>query len=81
MAGILFIRKRIFCNFVGMKSLLSVIVSLIVLCVVVAACGRSRGAEEQLDRADALIDTHPDSAFLVLDSLSINNLSDAQKAR
>lgn len=45
-----------------------------VLCVVVAACGGSRGAQEQLDRADALIDARPDSALHVLDSLSLNDL-------
>ncbi|MBO4944397.1 MAG: hypothetical protein J6C91_03940 [Muribaculaceae bacterium] len=64
-----------------MKRLVSFIVSLMVLCVVVAACGGSRGAGEQLDRADALIDTRPDSALRLLDSLSYNALSDVHRAR
>ncbi|MBO4945196.1 MAG: hypothetical protein J6C91_08070, partial [Muribaculaceae bacterium] len=64
-----------------MKSIASIILTLMVLCVVVAACGGSRGGGEQLDRADALIDTHPDSALRVLDSLSLNDLNDAQQAR
>lgn len=52
-----------------------------VLCVMVAACGGSRGAEEQLDRADAWMDTHPDSALYELNSIDTSRLDETEAAR
>lgn len=40
-----------------------------------------RDAGQQLDRAEALINTAPDAALRVLDFLSVNNLNGSQRAR
>lgn len=64
-----------------MKNLAFIILSVLLLCVGIAACGGDRDAERRLDRADSLIDKAPATALTVLDSLDADRLSGSQMAR
>ncbi len=62
-----------------MKHLLQIIIA---LCLLLAGCGRNSEIDRQLDRADALIESRPDSSLLILDKIDAETLSDnEQKAR
>ncbi len=55
---------------------------IIALCLLLAGCGRNSEIDRQLDRADALIESRPDSSLLILDNIDANALSGKeQKAR
>ena len=48
---------------------------IIALCLLLAGCGRNSEIDRQLDRADALIESRPDSSLLILDNIDANALS------
>lgn len=64
-----------------MKTFVFVIFSVLLLFVGLAACGGGRDAERRLDRADAIMDSIPDSALTVLDSIHADRLKGGQRAR
>ena len=64
-----------------MKHLITSIIASLLLCVGLAACGGDRDAERQFDRADALIDSAPDAALMLLDSMCADSLGGGQRAR
>lgn len=63
-------------------SLMKYLLHIIALCLLLAGCGRNSEIDRQLDRADALIESRPDSSLLILDNIDANALSGKeQKAR
>lgn len=63
-------------------SLMKYLLHIIALCLLLAGCGRNSEINRQLDRADALIESRPDSSLLILDNIDANALSGKeQKAR
>lgn len=63
-------------------SLMKYLLHIIALCLLLADCGRNSEIDRQLDRADALIESRPDSSLLILDNIDANALSGKeQKAR
>lgn len=64
-----------------MKTFAFVILSVLLLCFGLAACGGNRDIERQLDRADAIMDSAPDTALMLLDSMCADSLGGGQRAR
>ena len=63
-------------------SLMKYLLHIIAMCLLLAGCGRNSEIDRQLDRADALIESRPDSSLLILDNIDANALSGKeQKAR
>ncbi|MDE7237399.1 MAG: hypothetical protein K2N66_06210 [Paramuribaculum sp.] len=66
-----------------MKHIVTVIVIIasLLLCVGLAACGGDRDIERQLDRADAMMDSIPAEALIILQEIDRSRLGDADAAR
>lgn len=64
-----------------MKTLAFVIFSVLLLCLGLAACGGDLDAGQRLDRADAIMDSIPDTALTILHEIDRSRLSDADAAR
>lgn len=64
-----------------MKAIALLLILMTMLCVGVGACGDHTGVEAQLDRADALMDTYPDTALKILHEIDSSLLSEADAAR
>ncbi|MDE6588119.1 MAG: hypothetical protein K2K40_07260 [Paramuribaculum sp.] len=64
-----------------MKQLITLIIASLLLCVGLAACGGDRDIERQLDRADAMMDSIPAEALIILQEIDRSRLGDADAAR
>lgn len=64
-----------------MKHLITSIIASLLVGIVFAGCGGNPDVERRLDRADAIMDSIPDSALTILHGIDRSRLSDADAAR